>query len=203
MPRPPLSWFSAQIRPPCASMIVLEIASPHAHAVRLRGEKRVEDMRERCGRDAGAAVSHGDFDDLSALEPRSHADEPFSRFAPPIASMALRMRLSEYLLQMNAVAAHVRQIGRHFDVQHDLPRRRVQPHKRCDIADERTHVEPYRVRAFLPLEQPAHPIDDVARAFVVRADVRKNRADLVEIRRGGCCRKSSAASALRRIAASG
>ena len=31
---------------------------------------------------------------------------------------------------------------------------------------------------------PAHAVDDLARAFVVRADVRENRADLIEIRRG-------------------
>ena len=87
------------------------------------------------------------------------------------------------MLNLHAVAANVRQIGWHIDIQLHLPRRCIDPHERRHIADKRAHVEPFRVER-LPLEQPAHAIDDVASAFVVRADVRKNRADLIEIRRG-------------------
>ena len=35
----------------------------------------------------------------------------------------------------------------------------------------------------MPLEQSAHPVDDGARALVVLADVGKNGADFVEVRR--------------------
>ena len=77
----------------------------------------------------------------------------------------------------------MRQIGWHIDIQLHPPRRCIDPHERRHIADKRGDVEPCRVER-LPLEQRAHAIDDVASALVVRANVRKNRADLIEIRRG-------------------
>ena len=154
----------------------------HAHAVRLGGEERVEDPRERAGGDAGAGVAHGDLDGLRAVEPRGHADAPIVRARAVERVHAVENEVEQHLLQMHAVATDVRQIARHVHVQLHLPRRRIDPHERRDVAHERAHVEPPRVER-LPLEQPAHAVDDVARALVVVADVGKNRADFVEVRR--------------------
>ena len=114
---------------------------------------------------------------------------------------AVEDEVEQHLLQMHAVAPDVRQIARYVHVQLHLPRRRIDPHERRDVAHERAHVEPPRLER-LPLEQPAHAIDDLARALVVlRMSARIARTSS----RSGeaCCRKSSAASALRRIVASG
>ena len=78
----------------------------------------------------------------------------------------------------------------------------VGPQQRRDI-DE--HVLPGRagtISTGLSPQQGAHPVDDVARALIVLADVVEDRADFVEVRRFSWI-KSAAASALRRMAPSG
>ena len=119
----------------------------HAHAVRLGGEKRIEDVRERVGGDAGAGVAHGDLDDLRAvaLDPRGHADASILQARAVERVHAVENEVEQHLLKMHAVAAHGRQIARHVHVQLHLPRRRIDPHERRDVAHERAHVEPPRV----------------------------------------------------------
>ena len=53
--------------------------------------------------------------------------------------------VEQHLLNLHAVAANVRQIGWHIDIQLHLPRYRIDPHECRHIADKRADVEPFRV----------------------------------------------------------
>ena len=159
---------------------------PHAHAVRLGGDKRVEDLREPVGGDAGAGVVDADLDNRRArraIASRGHADPPILPARAVEGVHAVENEIEQHLLNVHAIATDVRDIAGHGHVQLHVPRRRVDPQERRDLIHERADLEPPGVER-AALEQGAHALDDPARPLVVGADVGENGADLVEIRRG-------------------
>src|SRR5260370_23117874 len=130
---------------------------------------------------AVGATAHADLYRLVPVELRSHSA---SRGFQPVVDGINPVEDEVYqdLLKMDAIGRHKGKIVLYFQVHLHLPCYSVGPHKGDGIANEFTHID----RSFLeavPLEQPAHPVNDASCALVVLFYVVKDRPYFVKIRR--------------------
>ena len=120
----------------------------HAHAVRLGGEERVEDLREHVPRNAGSGVAPRRSRRSAAPSRRAVTrTRRSSRLAPLSASMPLRMRLSSTCCRCTRSPRTRGRSPGTSTSSFTCRARRIDAHQRRDVAHERAHVEPPASRA--------------------------------------------------------
>ncbi len=96
---------------------------------------------------------------------------------------AVGNEIKQHLLKLDSIAPNGRQIVCHDNLKSNLPCRSRKLHEGHGVVDKLAHIK-RSLGEILPFEKSAHPVDDVTCPLVVLADVGKNCANFIEIRRG-------------------
>ena len=88
----------------------------HAHALRLGGEKRIEDVCEFVRGNAVTGVANCDLNSSRSVEPGGDIDAPSLSARPVDRIHGVENEVEQYLLNVHAIAKHGRQIAGHLYV---------------------------------------------------------------------------------------